>query len=185
MRILKCCPPCIWRLHCLLELLHLSEPCFQLIECFKTILVVLGPDCVRGEVTKFVSHTSAASDRLSLAIKGGKKRHIDESTHKSKRQKAGADILPGDYFVPVVDDENDGKDSASLHGMLMSAIESLKPPPAGRDLLGPGISIVALSMLTNAFFLCSSTGITSQLIHQMFAWIPWIAEQVPKNSIIY
>lgn len=183
MRIVKSCPPCKWKLHCLLELLHLSEPCFQLIECFKAVLVVLGPGCIRGETTKCGSHTSAASDRPVQGINAGQKRHIrDGSTYKRKRQKAGDDIERGVYFAPEFADETDGKDAASLREMLISTVESLKPPPAGHSLLQTEISIVALSMLTNAFCFCPWTGMTHRLFHQMYAWIPWISEQVTRNS---
>lgn len=177
MRIVKSCPPCKWKLHCLLELLHLTEPCFQLIECFKAVLVVLGPGCIRGETTKCGSHTSATSDRPVQGINAGQKRHIrDGSTYKRKRQKAGDDIERGVYFAPEFADETDGKDAASLREMLISTVNSLKPPPAG-----PETSIAALSILTNAFCLCSWTGIASILFHQMYAWIRWIAKKVTKN----
>ncbi|CAH2061656.1 unnamed protein product [Thlaspi arvense] len=178
-RIVKSCPPRIWNLHCLLELLQLSEPCFSLIECFKAVLVALRPDFVRGETSKCGSHTSVASDR---PVNVGHKRHIkDGSTHKRKRQKVGADTQQGVYFAPEVTDETDGKDAASLRVMLISTVESLKPPPAGPSLLRPEVSIAALSMITNALCLCPWTGMTYRLFHSMYAWIPWIAEQVEKK----
>ncbi|KAL1193295.1 Serine/threonine-protein kinase ATR [Cardamine amara subsp. amara] len=184
-RIVKSCPPCIWKLHCLLELLHLSEPCLQLIECFRTVLEVLCPGCVRGETTKCNSHISAASDRPVQGINVGQKRHIrDGSTYKRKRQKVGDDIQRGVSFAPEFSDETDGKDAASLHEMLISTVESLKPPSAEPSLLRTEISIVALSMLTNAFCFCPCTGITHRLFHQMYDWIPWITEQVKKENPI-
>ncbi|KAL0773839.1 PREDICTED: serine/threonine-protein kinase ATR [Brassica oleracea var. oleracea] len=183
-RIVKSCPPYVWKLHCLLELLHLSEPCFQLIECFQAVLVVLGPDFYTA---KCGSHTTAASDRPVQGINAGQKRHMEDgSTHKRKRQKVGVDTQQGVYFAPEITDETDGKDAANLHRMLISAVESLKPPPAGPSLLRPEISIVALSILTNAFCLCPWTRMTYSLFRQMYAWIPWIAEQVEnKNPIIF
>ncbi|CAA0406623.1 unnamed protein product [Arabidopsis thaliana] len=184
-RIVKSCPPCIWKIHCLLELLHLPEPCFQLIECFKAVLIVLGPGCVRVETTKCGSHTSATSDRPVQGINAGKKRHIeDESTYKRKRQKVGDDIRRGVYFAPEFADETDGKDAASLREMLISTVESLKPPPAGPSLSQTESSIVALSMLTNAFCFCPWTDMTHRLFNQMYAWIPWIAGQVEETNPI-
>lgn len=181
-RIVKSCPPYVWKLHCLLELLHLSEPCFQLIECFQAVLVVLRPDF---DTAKCGSHTTAASDRPVQGINAGQKRHMkDGSTHKRKRQKVGVDTQQGVYFAPEITDETDGKDSANLHRMLISAVESLKAPPAGPSLLRPEISIMALSILTNAFCLCPWTRMTYRLFRQMYAWIPWIAEQVTINSPI-
>lgn len=180
MRIVKSCPPYVWKLHCLLELLHLSEPCFQLIECFQAVLVVLGPDFVTA---KCGSHTTASSDRPVQGINAGQKRHMkDGSTHKRKRQKVGVDTQQGVYFAPEITDETDGKDAANLHRMLISAVESLKPPTAGPSLLRPEISIMALSILTSAFCLCPWTKMTYRLFRQMYAWIPWIAEQVTRNS---
>ncbi|ESQ47406.1 hypothetical protein EUTSA_v10027615mg [Eutrema salsugineum] len=184
-RIVKSCPPCIWKLNCLLELLHLSEPCLQLIECFEALLVVLGPDFVRGETTKCGSYTSTASDKPVKGINVGQKRHIkDESTHKKKRQKVGVDTQQGGYFATNVADEINEKDVASLRGMLISTVESLKPPPDGLSLLRPEVSVVALSILTNAVCLCPWTEMIYRLFHQMFAWIPWITEQVEKNNPI-
>lgn len=184
MRIVKSCPPCIWKLHCLLELLHLSEPCFQLIECFKAVLVVLRPDFVRGEKAKCGSDTSAAVDRPVQGINAEKKRHMkDGSIHERKRQKVDAHTQQGVYFAPEFTDETDGNDAATLHRMFISTLQSLKPPPAGPSLLRPEISIMALSMLTNAFCLCPWTGMTYRLFHQMYAWIPWIAEQVPETPL--
>ncbi|CAN8236301.1 unnamed protein product [Cochlearia groenlandica] len=184
-RIVNSCPPCIWKLHCLLELLHLSEPCFSLIECFKAVLVVLGPDCVRAETTKCVSHTLAASDRPVEGVTVGQKRQLkDESAYKRKRQKVGSDIQQAVKFSPKFANETDAKEAASLCGIVMSTLESLKPPPVGPSLLRPEISIVALSILTNAFCLCPWTGMTYSLFHQMYAWIPWIVEQVDKGSEI-
>ncbi|CAN7059710.1 unnamed protein product [Brassica rapa subsp. trilocularis] len=183
-RIVKSCPPYVWKLHCLLELLHLSEPCFQLIECFQAVLVVLGPDF---DTAKCGGHTTAASARPVQGINAGQKRHMkDGSTHKRKRQKVGVDTQQGVYFAPEITDETDGKDSVNLHRMLISAVESLKPPPAGLSLLRPEILIMALSILTNAFCLCPWTRMTYRLFRQMYAWIPWIAEQVEnKNPIIF
>lgn len=183
MRIVKSCPPCIWNLQCLLDLLYLSKPCLQLLECFRTVLEVLGPGCVRGETTKCNSHILAASDRPVQGMNVGKKRNIsDESTYKRKRQKVGDDIQRGVYFSPEFADETDGKDAASLREMLISTVESLKRPPAEPSLLQTEISIVALSMLTKAFCFCPWTGIAHRLFHQMYDWIPWIVEQVTKNS---
>jgi len=154
-----------------------------LIECFKAVLIVLGPGCVRVETTKCGSHTSATSDRPVQGINAGKKRHIeDESTYKRKRQKVGDDIRRGVYFAPEFADETDGKDAASLREMLISTVESLKPPPAGPSLSQTESSIVALSMLTNAFCFCPWTDMTHRLFNQMYAWIPWIAGQVTRNS---
>lgn len=180
MRIVKSCPPCIWKLNCLLELLHLSEPCFQLIECFKAVTVVLGPDFVRGETTTSGNQTSASSDR---PVHVGQKRHMkDGSTSRRKRLKIGADTQQGVYLAPEIADKTYKKNADSLHGMIISTIESLKPPPGGPSLYRPEISIVALSMLTNAFYSCPCAGMTYRLFHHMYAWIPWIAEQVTKNS---
>ncbi|XP_019085635.1 PREDICTED: serine/threonine-protein kinase ATR-like [Camelina sativa] len=177
-RIVKSCPPRIWKLHCLPELLHLSKPCYQLIECFKAVLVVLGPGCVRGKTTKCGSHTSTASDV-------GKKRHIEDGrAYKRKRQKVGDDIQRGVYLDPEFSSETDGKDAVSLREMLISTVESLKPPPAGPSLLQTEISIVALTMLSNAFCFSPWTDMTHRLFHQMYAWIPWIAEQVEKENPI-
>ena len=153
-----------------------------MIECFQAVLVVLGPDFYTA---KCGSHTTAASDRPVQGINAGQKRHMEDgSTHKRKRQKVGVDTQQGVYFAPEITDETDGKDAANLHRMLISAVESLKPPPAGPSLLRPEISIVALSILTNAFCLCPWTRMTYSLFRQMYAWIPWIAEQVTRNSPI-
>lgn len=184
-RIVKSCPPCIWKLNCLLELLHLSEPCIQLTECFKAVTVALGPDFVRGETTKPGNHTFAASDRPVLGIHVGQKRHInDGSTYKRKRLKIGADTQQGIYLAPEIGDKTDGENADSLRGMIISTIESLKPPPGGPSLLRPEISVVALSMLANAFCFCPWTSKTLRLFDQMYTWIPWIAEQVTRNSTL-
>ncbi|XP_010416834.1 PREDICTED: serine/threonine-protein kinase ATR [Camelina sativa] len=184
-RIVKSCPPRIWKLHCLPELLHLSKPCYQLIECFKAVLVILGPGCVRGKTTKCGSHTSTASDTPVLEINVGKKRHIkDGRAYKRKRQKVGDDIQREVYLDPEFSSETDGKDAVSLREMLISTVESLKPPPAGPSLLQTEISIVALTMLSNAFCFSPWTDMTHRLFHQMYAWIPWITEQVEKENPI-
>lgn len=165
MRVVKSCPHHFLQRHSLLKLLRHQEPCFQLRECLKA---VLGPD---------VSQTAA--DKTFKDINVGQKRHIKEkSTYYSrKRQKTSAGTQQEICLAPEVVDLTDGKDTSTLREMLISTVNSLKPPPAG-----PETSIAALSILTNAFCLCSWTDIVSSLFNQMYVWIRWIAKKVTRNS---
>ena len=49
-RIVNTCPPHIWNLDMLVDLLHYPGPCFQLVNCIQVAVEILGPQAVGGQV---------------------------------------------------------------------------------------------------------------------------------------
>jgi serine/threonine-protein kinase ATR len=49
-RIVNTCPPHIWNLDMLVDLLHYPGPCFERVNCIQVVVEILGPQSVGGQI---------------------------------------------------------------------------------------------------------------------------------------
>lgn len=176
-RIAKTCPPHIWKPESLVHLLGFPEPCFPLIDCFQVAVSILGPDHVGG---KSANDTSLSllkvGDKSILNTRIGEKRHFqDAGTSSTKRQKIGQETKDSNADIPV---QKRDEFVDNMHSALLSLIEHLKPPSVGPDSLRSEVALTALSMLCFVFSLYPWTNMSHAVFKEMYAWIPWICEQV-------
>ena len=185
-QIAKTCPPHIWKPESLIYTLLSSEPCLPLIDCFQVALSILGPDCVGAKTsdTNMVSSTSSDKRIENLRI-GGKRPIQDQDTCKSKRQKLEEESMASDAEVHVscklshiVTCEREQEHANYMHTSLLSFVELLKPPVVKDKPFRPEVSLTALSMLCIVFSKYPQTNMSLFITQQIYAWIPWICEQV-------
>ncbi|CBI37818.3 unnamed protein product, partial [Vitis vinifera] len=175
-RIAKTCPPHIWKPESLIYTLLSSEPCLPLIDCFQVALSILGPDCVGAKT----------SDTI-----GGKRPIQDQDTCKSKRQKLEEESMASNAEVHVscklshiVTCEREQEHANYMHTSLLSFVELLKPTVVKDTPFRPEVSLTALSMLCIVFSKYPQTNLSLFITQQIYAWIPWICEQVKQGCSI-
>lgn len=180
------CPPHIWRPQSLPYVLSCPDPCFSLIDCLQVALSILGPDLVGGRTTNNSCQSlSTLSDKSIENSRVGEKRPIqDVDSFKTKRQKIDEEILNPDSNIQVEWNHThivtcETEDYANhMHKSLLSFAECLKSPGVSPNSLRPGLALTALSMLCIAFCRYPETNMSLCIFHQMYAWIPWICQQV-------
>ncbi|RVW38512.1 Serine/threonine-protein kinase ATR [Vitis vinifera] len=191
-RIAKTCPPHIWKPESLIYTLLSSEPCLPLIDCFQVALSILGPDCVGAKTsdTNMVSSTSSDKRIENLRV-GGKRPIQDQDTCKSKRQKLEEESMASNAEVHVscklshiVTCEREQEHANYMHTSLLSFVELLKPTVVKDTPFRPEVSLTALSMLCIVFSKYPQTNLSLFITQQIYAWIPWICEQVKQGCSI-
>lgn len=186
------CPPHIWRPQSLPYVLSCPYPCFSLIDCLQVALSILGPDLVGGRITNNSCQSlSTLSDKSIENSRVGEKRPIqDVDSFKTKRQKIDEEIMNPDFNIQVEWKHThivpcETEDYANhMHKSLLSFAECLKSPGVGPNSLRPGLALTALSMLCIAFCRYPETNMSLCIFHQMYAWIPWICQQVCLVNLV-
>ncbi|XP_034681323.1 serine/threonine-protein kinase ATR isoform X6 [Vitis riparia] len=190
-RIAKTCPH-IWKPESLIYTLLSSEPCLPLIDCFQVALSILGPDCVGAKTSDTSMVSSTSSDKRIENLRVGGKRSIqDQDTCKSKRQKLEEESMASNAEVHVscklshiVTCEREQEHANYMHTSLLSFVELLKPPVVKDTPFRPEVSLTALSMLCIVFSKYPQTNLSIFITRQIYAWIPWICEQVKQGCSI-
>ncbi|CAN1771051.1 Serine/threonine-protein kinase ATR [Linum perenne] len=190
-RIVRTCPPQIWKPESLLDMLFIPEPCDALIDCFQVALSVLGSDRIDGRLPNTSSvHLSTSDDKSTEQPRVGEKRHINETDYIfSKRLKLDDDMvdpdaseLPKCKWSHIVNIDSDDAYAGSIHASLLSLIEQLKCPSTLRDSVRPEMALTALSMLCIAFSRQPDTNLWASTIEVMHSWILWICNQVEQAN---
>lgn len=162
------------------------EPCFSLIECLQTALCILDPDHVGGRVTNHDSvDLLTSSDNSTENWRVGDKRHIhDVIIAKTKRHKIDEESLVLDSVVAVehkthtFNYERKEQYADIMRASLLSFVELLDSPVVKPSSLRPDVALTALSMLCIAFSKYPWTSMSICIFRKMYAWIPWVWEQV-------
>lgn len=184
MRIAKICPSHIWRPEILVDMLSFPEPCFALIDCFKAVLSILGPDYVGGSLPGMGS--SELSNKSIETSRIGEKRPFEDlDIVKKKRPKMDGEIVSSEADIMVECKkphvkicETEETYANNLHNLLVSFVGCLKASSIRADALRPEVSLTALSMLCIAFCRYPETRLSMVIFQEMISWIPWIYEQV-------
>ncbi|CAL5378051.1 unnamed protein product [Camellia sinensis] len=165
-RIVKSCPPHIWRPESLICLLCSSNACFALIDCLRIVLSTISLDIVEEASTddgNMHLSTPNHSGYESLRV-GGKRPVQDFNTSKPKRQKLNQEVITSDANSQdankIASEFNCGKANS----------------------LSPEVALTALSTLSIVFCIYPRTGLSSCIFGKMREWIPWIYEQAKQFS---
>eukprot|EP01018_Ginkgo_biloba_P009013 Gb_37326 [translate_table: standard] len=88
-RTAKTCPPHIWKLDTLIELLYSSEPCFKLADCIQAAVDLLGLNSVGGEVAENDAKKSSVCGQALKSVSSIRKKRLSEDSEntQNKRQK--------------------------------------------------------------------------------------------------
>lgn len=192
-RIVKICPPHIWRPESLVYSFFLPEPCFRLIDCFQVVLLELGPDHVGGRVINDSNMgLSSGGAKQVENFRVGEKRPIhDVDVLNIKRQKVDEKIMAFDATMQVeekhayiVTCETKEDYATYMHTSILSFLEFLKSSAVRPDTSRLDLALTALSMLCIAFSSYSETNLSLSIFEQMFSWMPWILEQVYKLIVV-
>ncbi|KAL7198528.1 hypothetical protein ACSBR2_020923 [Camellia fascicularis] len=182
-RIVKSCPPHIWRPESLICLLCSSNACFALIDCLRIALSTISLDIVEEASTddgNMHLSTPNHSGYESLRV-GGKRPVQDFNTSKPKRQKLNQEVNTSDA------NSQDANKIAiefncNMHNLLLSFVECLNPPGGKTNSLSPEVALTALSTLSIVFCIYPRTELSSYIFGKMREWIPWIYEQAKQCS---
>ncbi|KAL7237094.1 hypothetical protein ACSBR1_020211 [Camellia fascicularis] len=182
-RIVKSCPPHIWRPESLICLLCSSNACFALIDCLRIALSTISLDIVEEASTddgNMHLSTPNHSGYESLRV-GGKRPVQDFNTSKPKRQKLNQEVITSDA------NSQDANKIAiefncNMHNLLLSFVECLNPPGGKTNSLSPEVALTALSTLSIVFCIYPRTELSSCIFGKMREWIPWIYEQAKQCS---
>ncbi|XP_057837480.1 serine/threonine-protein kinase ATR isoform X2 [Cryptomeria japonica] len=203
-RIANICPPYIWKLDALVELLHCSDPCFQLVDCIKVAVEVLGPQSVGGEVA--IKANSSSND---LEQFGGKKRVIEDADNTwTKRLKSseglqynlrvagvkpamGTPLCTSNMSVNECTVEHSSKYvlkqqgelyAAYLHKLILNVIDSLNPDDVCLDSIKES-RLTALSILYQVFCKYPNTLCYVCIVQKSLTWIPWILKKGQEGTL--
>ena len=109
----------------------------------------------------------------------------------SKRVKVDEGTMPSDasnqleqMYSHVVACEREEDYANYMHTSLLSFVELLKYPAINPDSIRPDVALTALSMLCIAFCKYPETDMAFRIFQQMYAWIPWILQQVFRLLIV-
>ena len=153
---------------------------------------MLGIDRVGERIggTSVVLSTSSDNSIEKLRV-GGKRPIQSQDTYKSKRQKIDEEIITSNAEVHVscnlshiVTCKGEEEYANYMHASILSFVELLKPPVVKDKPLKPEVSLTALSMLSIVFSKYPQTNLSLFVTRQIYAWIPWICEQVCCNFVI-
>ncbi|XP_059653895.1 serine/threonine-protein kinase ATR [Cornus florida] len=192
-RIAKCCPPHIWRPESLIYLLCSSEACFELIDCFRAALSILGPEIAgEGTTNDCCMGLSTSSDNRYESLRVGEKRPAEDlGTSKKKRQKVDEDIFAfssnfQDANKPICKCTFERKNEYvdCMRKSLFSFVEFLKPLGGKANSLKPEVSLTAISMLSIIFCIYPQTKLSVVIFRHIREWIHWICEQANQSSSI-
>lgn len=192
-RIVKVCPPYIWQPESLIAALYHLEPFLPLVECFHVALSTLGSHLVGGMRGNHGTFTkSTYEDKSSGNTRLGQKRSVqDVDQLKTKRKKLSEDISVAYANVKVeckylrVVACPKGEDYADhMNKCLLSFVKFLHAPSKEPGHLRPDMALSALSMLCIIFSTYPETNLSLNILQQMLAWIPWIAEQVDRLQLL-
>lgn len=183
-RIAKTCPPHIWKPESLIYTLLSSEPCLSLIDCLQVALSILRPDQVGQRTSGNSMVLSTSSDKRIEKVRVGGKRPIqNQDTYKSKRQKIDEESMTSNAEVHnnlshIVTYRREEEYANYMRASILSFVELLKPSVDKDKPLKPEVSLTALSMLCIVFCKYPQTDLSLFVTEQIYAWIPWICEQV-------
>lgn len=186
-RIVKICPPCVWKPESLVFLLSSSELCLPLLDCFEVALSVLGPDIIGGRTSDdSSSELLILTDKPVKNFRLGKKRPIEDvDGDKIKRQKVDGESVASEASIQleqncthVLTFRREEDYANDMRTLLLSFVELLKPPTDKEEPLRPDLALSALSMLCIAFCRFPVTQLLISIFQQMCSWIPWILQQV-------
>ncbi|XP_031124475.1 serine/threonine-protein kinase ATR isoform X2 [Ipomoea triloba] len=189
-RVVKYCPPHIWRPEFLIKLLYSSSPIVPLIECFEVALSSLQSNISGGEMVNDGGVClSTSNSSVSENPRVGEKRPQDSmETSKAKLQKFEGEFVGSGmkcedlnkliYESPFMRD----KEYANyMHSSLKMFVQLLKPLSDRDNSLGPEVALTALSTLCIVFCKYPCNNLLLQIFQHMCEWVPWIDEQVQQG----
>ncbi|CAL1372888.1 unnamed protein product [Linum trigynum] len=190
-RIVRTCPPYIWKPESLLDMLFIPEPCRALIDCIQVALTILGSDRVGGSLENncSVSLSSGGDKSVENPRVGEKRQSQDIDILLSKRRKVDEDTVTPDAsqlakckWSHIVGFETEDEYAGSMHTSLVSFIEQLKCSSTLTDSVRPEMALTALSMLCIACSIEPVTNLSVCIFEVMHSWLPWICKQVEQAN---
>lgn len=184
-RIVKVCPPHIWKPDSLISILCSPKPYYGLVECFEVALSTLNPDLTeKTTYREDYSDTTLSTTSGHEPIRVGEKRPIHfpnvlsfkrKKLDESKNFKCDPQNLNNVYNQSL---EGKKESAEYIWSSLVSFIKCLEPPAGKANVLEREISLTALSMLCIVLCKYPRPKLSCQISRQMLEWIPWIWEQV-------
>ncbi|WOK94665.1 serine/threonine-protein kinase ATR isoform X1 [Canna indica] len=190
-RIAKSCPPQIWKPEILVKMLCLSRPCVPLIECFRVAVDILHSSSSSEDEGNVSIGMSLASSKACFLPKVGDKRLAKTDTEfQCKRQKTteayvkcASNFLLGAECTSLVKKQKKESEN-ELWRSISFVLELSKPGDSKASALKPETAITALSSLCLVFSSYPGASLSSNIIHQVLSWMPWICKQAKGSSLL-
>ncbi|KAH9318621.1 hypothetical protein KI387_020390 [Taxus chinensis] len=207
-RIANTCPPHIWKLDVLVELLYCSDPCFQLADCIQVAVDILGPQSVGGEVAKKAEPSLSDREQGRISFVGKKRVFEDADNMRTKRLKTIEGLesnmrIAGDKHVmerPLIRSHMSGNEYTTehsskhvleqetkfyatyFHKLIVNAIDSLDPNNVYLYSVKEG-TLTALSILSQVFCKYPNTLCYMCIVQQILTWVPWILKKGQEGTL--
>ncbi|KAK1273836.1 Serine/threonine-protein kinase ATR [Acorus gramineus] len=188
-RIAKVCPPNIWKPRMLINMLCLSKPCIQLIDCIRATVDILGIELIGHDIPNDNGRNlSPSSGKGSETNAVGEKRQAqDMDCVVNKRLKtegtsiANIDVREGGPHTGLLTCEQNTGHATGIRELFFSFFGMLELKNLEAASLSPNTALVAVSMLC-IIFSNHHSSLSIRIFQLMISWMPWICQQANKSS---
>ncbi|XP_051147175.1 serine/threonine-protein kinase ATR isoform X2 [Andrographis paniculata] len=186
-RIVKTCPPYLWRPECLISLLYSSNTSFHLIDCFRAAITSLGPNLVGRIMTEDADVVLPKLRDTEIVISkfGSKRPREDIIPMEAKRQKLKYSCSKSQdecKFVCTVPCVMEKEYADLMCSSLNLLLDFLNPPGENSNSLRIEIELAAISTLCIVFSEHPHEDLSLCIFQKMCKWLSWISEQQGKQQ---